>query len=80
MACEHVTLPDGTRAIVCGPRRPRRKCTCGRAATLLCDWKTGDSTTCDADICGHCSTKPAPNKDLCPQHAKAFEQWKEHHK
>lgn len=80
MTCEFVTLPSGHRAIVCGPRQRSRKCACGGRATLLCDWKIGDGRTCDADICSNCTTKPAPDKDLCPDHAKAFEQWKEKHR
>lgn len=87
MACEHVTLPDGTRAIVCGTRRPRQRCACGRPATLLCDWKLAPdqtsrrrkSRTCDAPICTSCTTSPAPDKDLCPAHAQAFEEWKKRH-
>jgi len=38
MACETVTLPGGSRAIVCGSRRLER-CACGSPATQLCDWK-----------------------------------------
>lgn len=77
MTCEHVTLPDGTRAIVCSSGR-RKLCKCGRAATLLCDWKVPakKSGTCDAPICDRCTTSPAPDKDLCREHAKAYEEWK----
>lgn len=77
MACQRVTLPGGGSAIVCG-MRSRQRCACGRAATLACDWKTPTrrSGTCDAAICTRCTTSPAPEKDLCPTHAKAFEAWK----
>jgi hypothetical protein len=73
MTCERVTLPDGTRAIVCGSRRVRR-CACGQPHTLLCDWKVKDrrSGTCDAPLCPRCTTSPMPGKDLCPTHAQAF--------
>lgn len=76
MACEHVALPNGGSAIVCGVRR--RKCACGRRATLECDWKvpTKKSGTCDAPICPNCTTSPAPEKDLCKKHAAEFEAWK----
>lgn len=68
MVCTPFTLNDGTRGIACGPRR---KCGCGRPATLLCDWKTpqGKHATCDADICGNCTTAVAKGKDLCKKHA-----------
>jgi hypothetical protein len=77
IACEHVTLPGGGRAIVCGTRR-RQRCSCGRPATLACDWKvpTRRSGTCDAPICAACTTSPEPGKDLCLTHAVAFERWK----
>lgn len=77
MTCEHVTLPNGARAIVCSTHR-RARCKCGRPAPLLCDWKVKGkrSGTCDAPICARCTTSPAPDKDLCPTHAQAFEQWK----
>lgn len=76
MACEHVSLPGGGSAIICGLKRQR--CSCGRRATLACDWKvpTRKSGTCDAPICASCTTSPMPDKDLCPKHAKAFEEWK----
>jgi len=72
MACEHVQV-GGTVAIVCGVRR--RKCKCGRRATLECDWKvpTKKSGTCDAPLCDRCTTVPAPDKDLCPKHAAEWE-------
>jgi hypothetical protein len=75
MTCRDVTLPDGGRAIVCGPTR---RCKCGRRATLECDWKvpTKKSGTCDAPICSSCTTSPAAGKDLCPKHAAEFEAWK----
>jgi hypothetical protein len=76
MACESVTLPGGTRAIVCGTRR-RQRCACGAVATKLCDWKAATkSGTCDAPLCARCSTAPAPDKDLCLTHAIAFDEWK----
>lgn len=77
MACETVILPGGGRAIVCGTRS-RKRCPCGRPATLACDWKvpTRRSGTCDAPICSRCTTSPAPDKDLCRTHAAAFAEWK----
>jgi hypothetical protein len=75
MTCEHVPLPGGGSAIVCSSQR-RQRCKCGRSAMLLCDWKVpSKSATCDAPICGLCSTSPEPGKDLCPTHAEAFKEW-----
>lgn len=78
MICQHVTLPDGGTAIVCSGGK-RQRCQCGRPATLLCDWKVPErrSGTCDQPICTTCTTSPAPDKDLCPTHAEAFERWRE---
>lgn len=77
MACAHVTMPDGGKAIVCSSHR-RQRCACGTRANRACDWKipTRKSGTCGAPICARCSTSPAPDKDLCPKHAAAFEAWK----
>lgn len=76
MACQHVTLPGGGTAIVCGTRS-RQRCACGKPATLACDWKvpTKKSGTCDAPICAKCTTSPAPDKDICPSHVEALEAW-----
>ena len=74
MTCEHVTLPGGARAIVCSSRK-RARCSCGRPAPLLCDWKV-EGGTCDAPICARCATSPAEGKDLCPMHGEAFAAWK----
>lgn len=79
MACERITLPVGGTAIVCGPRQPRQKCRCGRAATLLCDWKLPEHRrTCDKPLCDRCTSSPAPGKDLCPGHADEWAAMREH--
>lgn len=77
MACQHISLPGGGAAIVCGSPS-RQRCRCGRVATLLCDWKDPSckSGTCDAPICSACAMSPAPDKDLCRKHARAFEDWR----
>lgn len=73
MPCNSVTLPNGTRAIVC-TTSPKKRCVCGGVAGLLCDWKVPArrSGTCDRPICAKCSHAPAPGKDLCPEHAAAW--------
>lgn len=71
MTCTRVTLPSGGTAIVCTTGARQARCACGRAAPFLCDWKVKDrrSGTCDAPLCEACRHSPAPEKDLCPQHA-----------
>lgn len=77
MVCQRVPLLGGGHAIVCGPRARRRKCAeCGRPADLLCDARLkGKAKTCDRPICDRCTTSPAEGKDLCPEHARAYERW-----
>lgn len=74
--CELAILPDGTGALICGGHS-RRRCSCGRRETRLCDWRvpTKTSGTCDRSLCARCSTSPAPDKDLCPAHAEAYRAW-----
>lgn len=74
--CRSVPLEGGQRAIVCGG--PRCK-VCGAVPSRMCDWKVGSGRTCDVRLCGRCTTQPrlpsnelAPDKDLCPEHAR---QW-----
>lgn len=73
MACQHVNMPGGGAAIVCGARK-RQRCACGRNATLLCDWIVPGGT-CDEPLCRWCTTSPAPEKDLCPAHLRAYRAW-----
>jgi hypothetical protein len=77
MTCTHVTLPGGTRAIVCSSVTERPCSGCGRRADLLCDWKVPSrkSGTCDKPICKDCATSPAPDKDICPAHAPDLKAW-----
>jgi hypothetical protein len=76
MHCSHIRIrsADGhsMSAIVCGRHRIARCCECGSPAGRLCDWKVGEHKTCDKPICDACSASPAPEKDLCPDHAKVW--------
>lgn len=79
MKCSVVNV-GGTRMIVCGPRRIKVCCVCGAPATKECDWKmrklpSGRVATCDKGLCDAHTFSPAPEKDLCPPHRKA---WEEH--
>lgn len=75
MPCDRVRLPGGGTAIVCSSRK-RKRCECGRPATLLCDWKIGDGKTCDAPICTICAEHVGPDKHLCRKHSEAYAFWR----
>jgi hypothetical protein len=58
-------------------KRQSEKMRCGncRRHTLdkrLCDWKMPGGKDCDRPICEFCTVSPAPDKDLCPEHAAAW--------
>lgn len=60
---------------VAGAAPPVRQCcNCHRTATRLCDWKIGSGRTCDKPMCptAACGSSPAPGKDLCPAHTRAW--------
>lgn len=68
--CEVITMPDGSRAIVCrGHSRGGRKqrcATCKAPATLLCDGPTPiPGRTCDKPICAAHAKKTGPDRHLC---------------
>lgn len=76
MACEYIEV-HGHRAIICGLPKRKRCSSCGAPADRMCDWKIGATRRgkrkdCDAPICARCSTMPAPDKDLCREHATAW--------
>lgn len=73
MACEYIQV-EGHRAIICGLPKRKRCSNCGAPADRLFDWKIGATRRgkrkdCDQPICSRCSTVPAPDKDLCRDHA-----------
>jgi hypothetical protein len=72
VACHFVQGPQGG-AIVCTGRGGKRCSECRARATFECDWKMPLGGTCDAYLCSAHATSPAPNKHLCPKHAKAWE-------
>lgn len=73
MTCRHVKVGE-ISAIVCGPMPRPKKCRAhGVTAAYLCDWKLPGGGTCDAPLCGLCTTQPADGKDLCPEHAREWE-------
>jgi hypothetical protein len=69
---------------VCGAPRPAR-CSvpgCTKEHVALCDWKLkapARRKTCSAKLCADHTTKPAPDKDLCPAHVEAWKRWKAEH-
>jgi hypothetical protein len=74
--CKRIQVGDFV-GIVC-TRGPRPRCTeCGRAdVSFLCDWKLHGKKkgkTCSRKLCDACATSPAPEKHLCPAHARLWE-------
>ena len=67
MPCTPFRTENGATGFACGPRQ-RCKCELRRPMKYLCDWKVGDGKTCDRPLCDRCTSKPAPDKDLCPAH------------
>lgn len=79
MTCTFISIPGGGTAIICGPKPRRRKCSVcgdmvGHASQRECDWKMGAGATCDRLICSACTSVPAPGKDLCPTHARKWQE------
>lgn len=74
MPCTPFTTPEGARGFICTTGRGPR-CSCGGRATKLCDWKDPKKRngTCSKPLCARCTHVPAPDKDLCPDHAH---QWR----
>lgn len=72
-----VRLPDGTIAMVCGPRRRSAPCQvprCSATSSKLCDWPTDGKKTCDLKLCAGCATKIGPDRDLCPAHFAMYQE------
>lgn len=72
MHCVRIPLPGGGVAIVCGAKKRRSPCDCGRPHTKLCDYvlsKTldGKEITCDAKLCAMCAFMVG-EKDFCWKH------------
>ena len=80
MACRTVQLPDGTTAIVCGPKPRSKPCvTCGSPGTILCDYpvkRDGKDATCDRPCCRKHATPVDKDKDYCMAHAQYAERLK----
>ncbi len=71
MPCSSLRI-NGMGVIVCGPKRIRGCVKCREIADRECDWKLPNGKTCDKPICAKCTVSPAPEKDLCPEHAAAW--------
>ncbi|HEX3941366.1 MAG TPA: hypothetical protein VHX11_07790 [Acidobacteriaceae bacterium] len=59
-------------------------CHCGQTAIALCAWKVKPwmrlgqkSETCDRPVCGLHAKFAAPEKALCPEHQKCYDEWKD---
>lgn len=47
---------------------------CMQIGEYLCDWETGERTTCDRPVCAEHAVQVGPNRHLCPEHAAKREQ------
>lgn len=68
-----VPVGAGVVLFACSRGRSRHRCSCGADATKQCDYpvvRNGVVVTCDAHVCAKCATNVAPEKDLCPPHAR----------
>jgi hypothetical protein len=74
MPCNHIKLPGGGYALVCGPKPRAKPCvSCGRPASLLCDYpvtRAGKTGTCDRSVCVRCSVPQGEGRDYCLAHAE----------
>lgn len=76
MTCTPVKVAPWATAIVCTRGRKQKVCAqCGRASTILCDWKIGNGKTCDVPCCRSCAHSVAYEKDLCGKH---WDEWQGH--
>jgi hypothetical protein len=80
MSCT-AEIHDGQRFIICGRSAPVKFCFCGRPAEALCDWKVRDrkSGSCDAPLCSQHAKCVGGRKHLCPEHDRAYDEWKRRH-
>jgi hypothetical protein len=73
MICAHVDIGNGVTAIVCRSRTTKRCKSCGKAAERECDFPLSGAKqgqTCNAPLCARCASRPLPDTDLCPPHAR----------
>lgn len=42
---------------------------CAQFGEYLCDWETGERSTCDRPVCAEHAVQVGPNRHLCPEHA-----------
>ena len=67
MGCDPFQTADGARGFICTRgRKPRKKCACGKVATLLCDAPRLIGT-CDAHICARCAVIVGEDLHHCPK-------------
>jgi hypothetical protein len=70
MGCNRFTNGD-TTVIVCSRGTSKRRCQCGRVATILCDFPLSgarEGKTCDKPCCHACSVSRGKDHDYCRAH------------
>ena len=72
MPCERRDLGDGRFAVVCTRGRRSPCVSCGRPATLLCDYPVAGTKrgTCDRAFCRDHGVNVGPDRDYCLAHAE----------
>jgi hypothetical protein len=78
--CERMEVMSGA-GFICGGKSRTLICACGREAAALCDWKVlgNKSGLCDRPVCAQHSKQVARGKHLCPEHQRAYADWKRRH-
>lgn len=70
MVCDIVKLGGDGFAVMCSGRRRRRRCyLCSNDSEVVCDFPTGEKTTCDRELCRtHRRKMFGEKEDYCPDH------------
>ncbi len=63
------TKPCCVPVDIYGPRQA-----CQQFGEYLCDWETGEGTTCDKPLCAVHAEQIGPDRHLCPEHAAKRDQ------
>lgn len=72
----------GMTGFVCTTGRTKQCSACAGAGRFQCDWKVGKTKSgkvrrCDRYLCAGHATEVAPDKHLCPEHKRAYDQWRQ---
>lgn len=72
MTCSIRKLPTGGMTVICGSHsyvpKGQRCRFCSALGDKLCDWPTGEMTTCDVRMCAAHAQHVGDDMDYCPDH------------